>query len=206
MFHLQKTYTMSIQHIPSPGDIYHVHTPYTMSIKHTPSPEECPYTIYHVHKAYSISRRHVRRPYIMFEDHIPCPKTIYHVRRPYIMFGDHISCLQSIHIGSIYILSVPDLKNSSFRLFPRFIPWPSGYVWASSLILFSRFSNFQKIIFPKFIFFSICLIYFSSNDPTFLSNILKNCQVANFRFNLNDNFGNINMFILPCYRYDPFSF
>ena len=62
------------------------------------------------------------------------------------------ACLQSIHIGSIYIRSDPDLKKSSFRLFPRFIPWPSGYVWASSLILVRGFSNFPKFIFPWSIF------------------------------------------------------
>ena len=117
--------------------IYHVHPAYSISRKHIP----CPYIIYHVHTAYSISR-----------EHIACPYSIFYPQKTYSMSIQHIPCLQSIHIASIYIPEGPDLKNSRFGLFPRFIPWPSGYVWASSLILFMGFSNFQKICFSKFIF------------------------------------------------------
>ena len=96
----------------------------------------------------------------------------------YVWSGDML-CLQTTHIGSIHIIEGPDLKKMIFQLFPRFIPWPSGYVWASSLILFSRFSNFQKIIFPN-LCLNHFLSYFCSNNPNNISEILCGLLLLSF--------------------------
>ena len=128
---------ISRRHIACPHSIFYPQKTYSMSIQHIP----CPYSIFYPQKTYSMSIQH-----------IACPYSIFYPQKTYSMSIQHIPCLQSIHIASIYIPEGPYLKNSRFWLFPRFIPWPSGYVWVSSLILFMGFSNFQKICFRNVVF------------------------------------------------------
>ena len=65
---------MSIQHIPSPEDIYHVHTAYCISRKHI----ACPHSIFYLQRTYSMSIQH-----------IPCLQSM-HTMSPEHTYSIHI--------------------------------------------------------------------------------------------------------------------
>ena len=90
---------------------------------------------------YSMSRKPCPKTYTMFEEHRPCPKSIYCFRSAYLISEERLACLKSIHVGSIDMIKGPDLGNSRLCLLPKI---EACYMITLHSISFTKISNIPR--------------------------------------------------------------